>query len=47
MKNKATQNANTAKAAKLKNSTPLSKEQLEAIIGGPETSRGTVTTVQG
>jgi hypothetical protein len=37
MKNKATQTANTA--------TQLSKEQLETIVGGPETSRGTETTV--
>nr|WP_315244094.1 bacteriocin [uncultured Flavobacterium sp.] len=25
---------------------PLDKKQLEAVIGGPITSRGTVTTVQ-
>jgi hypothetical protein len=40
MKNKATQTANTAKTA-----TQLSKEQLETIVGGPETSRGTETQV--
>jgi hypothetical protein len=45
MKNKATQTANTAKTTKLKNATPLSKEQLETIVGGPETSRGTETQV--
>jgi hypothetical protein len=46
MKNKATQTANTAKTAKLKNLVQLSKEQLETIVGGPETSRGTTTQVQ-
>jgi hypothetical protein len=45
MKNKATQTVNTAKTAKLKNLVQLSKEQLETIVGGPETSRGTVTHV--
>nr|WP_315244090.1 bacteriocin [uncultured Flavobacterium sp.] len=25
---------------------PLNKKQLEAVVGGPETSRGTETTVQ-
>nr|WP_315244092.1 bacteriocin [uncultured Flavobacterium sp.] len=25
---------------------PLDKKQLEAVVGGPETSRGTETTVQ-
>jgi bacteriocin-like protein len=34
MKNKATKTA-----------TQLSKEQLETIVGGPETSRGTKTEV--
>jgi hypothetical protein len=38
MKNKATQTVNTTK---LKNTVQLSKEQLETIVGGPETSRGT------
>ncbi|MGL3002150.1 hypothetical protein [Flavobacterium sp. RSSB_23] len=45
MKNKITQTANTAKTAKLKTITPLTKEQLETVVGGPETSRGTVTGV--
>jgi hypothetical protein len=40
MKNKATQTANTVKKA-----TQLSKEQLETVVGGPETSRGTSTSV--
>ena len=46
MKNKATQTANTTKIAKLKNLKALSKNQLETIVGGPETSRGTKTGVQ-
>ncbi|CAA9199287.1 bacteriocin [Flavobacterium collinsii] len=33
------------KMAKLKDLKPLSKKQLETIVGGPETSRGTRTTV--
>jgi hypothetical protein len=41
MKNKATQTANTLKTAKLKNLVQLSKNELETIVGGPETSRGT------
>jgi hypothetical protein len=45
MKIKATQIENTAKTTKLKNLTPLSKNQLETIVGGPELSRGTVTQV--
>ncbi|MGL3002151.1 hypothetical protein [Flavobacterium sp. RSSB_23] len=45
MKNKITQTANTAKIAKLKTITPLTKEQLEKIAGGPEGSRGTSTTL--
>jgi bacteriocin-like protein len=44
MKNKATQTVNMAK---LKTATPLSKKQLETIVGGPETSRGTKTDVAG
>ena len=47
MKSKATQTANTAKTAKLKNLAQLSKNQLETIVGGPETSRGTETGVNG
>ncbi|WP_337968305.1 hypothetical protein [uncultured Flavobacterium sp.] len=42
MKNKATENKSIVK---LKNLKPLSKSQLETIIGGPETSRGTTTQV--
>jgi bacteriocin-like protein len=45
MKNQATQTANMAKTAKLKNFVQLSKNELETIVGGPETSRGTETTV--
>ena len=45
MKNKATQTANTVKTAKSKNLVQLSKNQLETIVGGPETSRGTRTDV--
>ncbi|WP_337968310.1 bacteriocin [uncultured Flavobacterium sp.] len=33
------------KASKLKNLKNLSKNQLETIVGGPETSRGTETGV--
>ena len=47
MKNKATQTANTAKTAKLKNLVQLSKNELETVVGGPETSRGTETKVTG
>ena len=46
MKNKTTQTANTAKITKLKNLTTLSKNQLETIVGGPETSRGTEVNVK-
>lgn len=46
MKNKATQTVNTEKTAKLKNLTVLPKNELETIIGGPETSRGTETAVR-
>ncbi|WP_337968313.1 hypothetical protein [uncultured Flavobacterium sp.] len=42
MKNKAIETKNIAKLKDLK---PLSKSQLETIVGGPETSRGTVTGV--
>lgn len=45
MKNKATQTANTVKTAKLKNLVALSKNELETIVGGPETSRGTTTNI--
>ncbi|MGL3002148.1 hypothetical protein [Flavobacterium sp. RSSB_23] len=45
MKNKITQTTNTAKITKLKTITPLTKEQLETVVGGPETSRGTETVV--
>ena len=39
--------SNSEKAAKLKSLKPLSKIQLETIVGGPETSRGTTTSVDG
>ncbi|WP_263362552.1 bacteriocin [Flavobacterium collinsii] len=37
---------NSKGITKLKNLKPLSKNQLETIVGGPETSRGTVTDVE-
>jgi bacteriocin-like protein len=46
MKNKKTKAANI-KTTKLKSLKPLSKKQLETIVGGPETSRGTTTGVNG
>lgn len=45
MKNKPQQTANTEKTAKLKNLVQLSKNELETVVGGPETSRGTSTQV--
>ncbi|WP_263362555.1 bacteriocin [Flavobacterium collinsii] len=45
MINKETKAASSEKTIKLKNLKTLSKNQLETIIGGPETSRGTVTDV--
>ena len=45
MKNKTTQTANTVKTEKLKNLVQLSKNELETIVGGPETSRGTTTHI--
>ncbi|CAA9199296.1 bacteriocin [Flavobacterium collinsii] len=45
MKNKVTKNTYLEKTTKLKNLKPLSKNQLETVIGGPETSRGTTTGV--
>ena len=45
MKNKAIQTENTVKTARLKNLVQLSKNELETIIGGPETSRGTTTNL--
>ena len=45
MKKKATQTANTTKTAKLKNLVQLSKNELETVVGGPETSRGTSTNL--
>ncbi|WP_263362546.1 bacteriocin [Flavobacterium collinsii] len=47
MKNKRTKACSFGKARKLRNLKPLSKKQLETIIGGPETSRGTKTSVDG
>ncbi|WP_262888453.1 hypothetical protein [Flavobacterium collinsii] len=32
---------NSKRITKLKNLKPLSKNQLETVVGGPETSRGT------
>ncbi|CAA9199285.1 bacteriocin [Flavobacterium collinsii] len=45
MINKETRAARLEKSTKLKNLKPLSKNQLETIVGGPETSRGTTTQV--
>ncbi|CAA9199293.1 bacteriocin [Flavobacterium collinsii] len=45
MKNRKTKDINLEKTTKLKNLKPLSKNQLETIVGGPETSRGTKTKV--
>ena len=45
MKNKVTKNTNLEKIAQQKELKALSKNQLETIIGGPETSRGTETKV--
>ncbi|WP_337968320.1 bacteriocin [uncultured Flavobacterium sp.] len=43
MKNKSIKTTAPKKAENLK---PLSKNQLETIVGGPETSRGTETGVR-
>ncbi|WP_337968309.1 bacteriocin [uncultured Flavobacterium sp.] len=45
MKNNTTKNVNTEKNTRLKNLKPIPKNELEAIIGGPETSRGTRTEI--
>lgn len=45
MTNKESKDTHLEKATKLKNLKPLSKNQLETVIGGPETSRGTTTGV--
>jgi bacteriocin-like protein len=45
MRNKVTKHTNLEKITKLKELKLLSKNQLETIVGGPETSRGTVTGV--
>nr|WP_199000505.1 bacteriocin [Flavobacterium sp. ASV13] len=47
MKNNTTPTVNIPKTATLKNFTPLSKKQLQTILGGedPKTSRGTKTSV--
>ncbi|WP_263362544.1 bacteriocin [Flavobacterium collinsii] len=45
MINKETKDARLEKSTKLKSLKPLSKKQLETIVGGPETSRGTTTGV--
>ena len=38
--------AEKSKVKTIKVFKPLDKKQLEAVVGGPITSRGTVTTVQ-
>ncbi|WP_337968318.1 bacteriocin [uncultured Flavobacterium sp.] len=43
MKTKSRENK---KITKLKDLKPLSKNQLETIVGGPETSRGTEVNVK-
>ncbi|WP_173966600.1 hypothetical protein [Flavobacterium collinsii] len=45
MKMKEYKTSNSQKVIKVKILKPLSKNQLESILGGPETSRGTETTV--
>ncbi|WP_337968316.1 hypothetical protein [uncultured Flavobacterium sp.] len=45
MKNQEIKTVNLEKARKLKKLKSLSKKQLETIVGGPETSRGTKTEV--
>jgi bacteriocin-like protein len=45
MKTKKSKIANSEKHIKLKTLKPLSKNQLETIVGGPETSRGTEVKV--
>ncbi|CAA9199282.1 hypothetical protein [Flavobacterium collinsii] len=45
MINKETKDARLEKNIKLKNLKTLSKSQLEAVVGGPITSRGTTTSV--
>ncbi|WP_263362547.1 hypothetical protein [Flavobacterium collinsii] len=45
MINKETKDARLEKSIKLKNLKTLSKSQLETVVGGPETSRGTTTEV--
>ncbi|MEG1227609.1 MAG: bacteriocin [Flavobacterium sp.] len=45
MKNKEIKAKTSEKFAKLKNLKTISKNQLENIVGGPETSRGTKTGV--
>ncbi|WP_337968306.1 hypothetical protein [uncultured Flavobacterium sp.] len=43
MKNKEVKTTSLEKTTRQKTLKPLSKRQLETIIGGPETSRGTET----
>ncbi|MEG1227610.1 MAG: hypothetical protein RSD71_02845 [Flavobacterium sp.] len=45
MKNKEIKDTNSEKDTKLKNLKIISKNKLESIVGGPETSRGTKTKV--
>ncbi|WP_263362553.1 hypothetical protein [Flavobacterium collinsii] len=45
MTNKEAKDLRLEKTTKLKNLKPLSKNQLETIVGGPETSRRTETSV--
>jgi bacteriocin-like protein len=46
MKMKESKISSSEKDTKLKTLKPLSKNQLETIVGGPETSRGTKTGVE-
>lgn len=45
MKKKSSKTTTAEKTLKVSSLRPLSKVQLETIIGGPETSRGTETSV--
>jgi hypothetical protein len=46
MKSKSVKVTTSEKTTKLKGLKSLSKNQLETVVGGPETSRGTETSVQ-
>ncbi|WP_337968308.1 bacteriocin [uncultured Flavobacterium sp.] len=45
MKNNEVKTTSLEKTIKIKSLKPLSKNQLETIVGGPETTRGTRTGV--